>query len=188
AFGPLLAALLGAGAAVAGRRLAAARDGRSDAALGIQPGGAAGSGRLLHWVSAGLTSFARGFHDAPKITAVLLAVPALSAATGAAGVALAMAAGGWLLGRGVTRRVSTELAACRPEEGCGANLVTSALVLAASPLGLPVSTTHVSCGAVAGAGLVAERFDRRLFGGFVLAWLVTLPLGAGAAAAARLLV
>jgi hypothetical protein len=38
----------------------------------------------------------------------------------------------------------------------GANLITATLVLIASQLGLPVSSTHVSVGSIAGAGASAK--------------------------------
>ncbi len=136
------------------------------------------STRSMHLFAGGAVSFARGFNDAPKIAAFSLLVPAVGLRSGTALVAVAMGAGGWLAGRSLAQRVSTDVCGCTPAQGCGANWVSAALVIAHSPLGLPVSTTHVTLGAVAGAGTAGDRLDRKLFGSFLLAWAVTLPIAA----------
>jgi inorganic phosphate transporter, PiT family len=63
-------------------------------------------------------------------------------------------------------------------EGLSASAVASVLVLLASAFALPVSTTHVSTGAIVGAGLRGgvTGIDWRVLGGLILAWLVTLPV------------
>ena len=60
-----------------------------------------------------------------------------------------------------------------------ANLVTAALVIFASKFGIPVSTTHVSCGSLFGIGLVNGRAHPRMIVQIVLAWVTTLPMAAG---------
>ncbi|GIX34428.1 MAG: hypothetical protein KatS3mg126_0207 [Lysobacteraceae bacterium] len=64
------------------------------------------------------------------------------------------------------------------ESGIAANLVTASLVLVASKLGLPVSTTHVAVGAIGGVGADTGRLDRRALGTILLSWLLTLPAAA----------
>jgi PiT family inorganic phosphate transporter len=71
-------------------------------------------------------------------------------------------------------------------QAASANFVTAALVAVASPLGLPVSTTHVSCGALFGIGAVTGEARWRTIGGIFTAWVVTLPLAAALAAAVAL--
>ncbi|MGH8562461.1 MAG: inorganic phosphate transporter, partial [Nevskiales bacterium] len=56
--------------------------------------------------------------------------------------------------------------------------VTSGMVLAASPLGLPLSTTHVSCGALFGIGAVTGQARWTTIASILLAWVITLPLAA----------
>jgi len=56
------------------------------------------------------------------------------------------------------------------------------MVTAASRLGLPVSTTHVSVGALFGIGLVNRTARWRTVLTILLAWVTTLPLGAALAA------
>lgn len=132
----------------------------------------------LHYLSAGLVSFARGLNDTPKIVAVtLMAAPFLE--LGAFGlVGVAIAAGGLLGARRVALTMSQKITVMNPGQGLTANLITSGLVLAASPLGMPLSTTHVSCGALFGIGAVTGQARWKTIAGIVTAWLVTLPLGA----------
>ena len=55
-------------------------------------------------------------------------------------------------------------------------------VLAATRVGLPVSTTHVSCGSLFGLGTVTGQAEWRGIAKILLAWVVTLPVAAAAAA------
>jgi inorganic phosphate transporter, PiT family len=61
------------------------------------------------------------------------------------------------------------------------------LVIAASRWSLPVSTTHVSVGALFGIGVVNRTARLRTVLTILLAWITTLPLAAAMAAAAYLL-
>jgi PiT family inorganic phosphate transporter len=62
--------------------------------------------------------------------------------------------------------------------------VTASLVALAANKGLPLSTTQVATGAIAGtAGTSVSGLNRRTLGHFVMAWTVT-PLVAGVVAAA----
>ena len=63
-------------------------------------------------------------------------------------------------------------------QGFTANLVTSTVVMLASRLALPVSTTHVSCGALFGLGLVNRRAHWNVIRNVVLSWIITLPVAA----------
>ena len=56
--------------------------------------------------------------------------------------------------------------------GLSANIITAVLVLFASKLGLPVSTTHVAVGAIAGT------LNGHALRQVLLSWLATLPLAA----------
>ncbi|MFW6039172.1 MAG: inorganic phosphate transporter [bacterium] len=44
-------------------------------------------------------------------------------------------------------------------------------------LGVPVSTTHVSCGAILGISAVNGNRDWRTIGRILLTWITTLPMG-----------
>ena len=137
-----------------------------------------------HFASAGVLSFARGLNDTPKIVALMLVVKALDIHWGMLAVALAMAAGGLLNGRKVAHTMSRKIATMSDGQAFSANLVTGLLVIGASRLGLPVSTTHVSVGAISGVGLVNGSVDTGVLRNIVLSWLLTLPIAAAIAAAA----
>jgi PiT family inorganic phosphate transporter len=144
----------------------------------------------LHWLSAGLTSFARGLNDAPKILALgLTSAPLVGLGTGQliVVVGLAMGLGSFLAGRRVTETLAGKVTRISPDDGLAANLVTSALVGLASFMAAPVSTTHVSTGAIVGIGLHGHQVRWKLVRELLLAWLVTLPAGAALAAGAYLL-
>ncbi|OIO83081.1 MAG: hypothetical protein AUJ88_00340 [Gallionellaceae bacterium CG1_02_56_997] len=66
-------------------------------------------------------------------------------------------------------------------QGLTANLITAMLVLFASKLGVPVSTTHVSIGSIAGVGMRAQTLDWVALRQIMLSWLATLPLAAALA-------
>ena len=138
----------------------------------------------LHYLSAGAVGFARGLNDTPKMVALLLAGQALDPTLGLALVALVMALGGILNARRVAETMSRRITRMNAGQGFTANLVTAALVTVASRFGLPVSTTHVSCGALFGVGVVNGTAQVRMILTILLAWVTTLPLAALLAAAA----
>ncbi len=136
----------------------------------------------LHWLSGAAISFARGLNDTPKIAAVLLLLFAGAAKMDYAMVALAMALGGALGAARVANTMSKQITPMATPEAVGANLVSAILVMLASRLALPVSTTHVTSGGIFGIGLLrrAEANWRRV-GDILFSWVGTLPLGAALA-------
>jgi len=141
----------------------------------------------LHWLTAAAISFARGLNDTPKIAAVLL----VGAAGGVRGtfalVAAAMAVGGIVWSARVARTMSREITPMAGEEAVSANLVAATLIILASFLALPVSTTHVTSGGIFGIGLRRRgEADWKRVREILLAWLATLPLGAALASGAYL--
>lgn len=144
--------------------------------IGVQAGTLADAS---HAASAGAVSAARGLNDAPKIAAMLLAVQtAGGGGTGFVVVAAAMALGGLLHSRRIAETLSLRITKLDHREGLAANLATATLVLLASFAGLPVSTTHVSVGALLGIGLSNGRADWSVFRGIALSWVLTLPSAA----------
>ena len=133
-------------------------------------------GDRAHVASAALICFARGVNDTPKLAALLLAGQALDATAAALAIAIAMAAGGLLHARRVAVTMSRRLTRMDHGQGLAANLITAALVLFASKLGLPVSTTHVSVGSIAGIGAGAGTVDWATMRNIALSWIATLPL------------
>lgn len=145
----------------------------------------------LHWLSAGLTSLARGLNDAPKVLGLgLLGAAALGLDPAALGilVALAMGGGSYVAGRRVTRTLAEGVTRIAPDDGLAGNLVTATLVGFASLVAAPVSTTHVSSGAIVGIGLHRSDVRWKLVRELLLAWLVTVPVAAVLAGAAYALI
>ena len=131
-----------------------------------------------HFASSGVVSFARGLNDTPKMAALLLVVQAFDIRWGLVIVAVAIAIGGVLNARRVAETMSHKITAMNHGQGFSANLATGILVILASAFGLPVSTTHVSCGALFGIGLTTRQADSRVISGILLSWLLTLPCAA----------
>ena len=143
----------------------------------------------LHWISSGAASFFRGVNDAPKVLAIGAAAGTVVGLTGIglyALVAGAMGFGSLVAGIRVTRTLAERVTPIEPENGLAANVVTALLVAVASRFALPVSTTHVSSGAIVGVGVSRGRGDLRwkTVGEMLLAWVVTLPASAVLAALA----
>lgn len=140
-----------------------------------------------HFLSAGALSFARGLNDAPKIAALLLLWPGMDLGGAAFLVGAAMAAGGLLQAGRIADTMGHRVADMNAGQGFTTNMVSALLVIGASRLGLPVSTTHVTCGALFGIGLANGTARRDTVRKILLAWLATLPAAALLAAGALLL-
>ena len=135
----------------------------------------------VHYLSAGAVCFARAVNDTPKIAALLLAVGAAHSLPSSTGVlllvAIAMASGGWVQSRKVAETMSKRITELNPGQGLTANLVTAGLVLGASRLGVPVSTTHVSCGSIFGIGLATGSGNGAVIFQVLTTWVTTVPVG-----------
>ena len=140
-----------------------------------------------HWLTSGAASFARGLNDTPKIWAIGafgLVPGTLHPNQLLVLIAFAMAAGGAVAAVRVARRLGENVARMNHREGFAANLTTAFLVGLGANLGLPMSTTHVSTGAIAGvAGRQVRRLHLATLRDFVMAWTVT-PAIAGLVALA----
>jgi PiT family inorganic phosphate transporter len=132
----------------------------------------------VHIASAASVCFARSVNDTPKLAALLIGAQALGGAGPAALTAIAMVGGGLLFSRRVAETMSLRLNRLDSSQGLLANLVTSALVLSASAFALPVSTTHVAVGAIAGAGAHAKTLDWSAVRHVLMSWVATLPVAA----------
>lgn len=95
---------------------------------------------------------------------------------------IALIAGLWFIGRFVIQTVGSGLTQMHPSSGFAAELSAAAVVMAASLLGLPVSSTHILIGAVLGVGIVNKAANWNLMKPIALAWVITLPTAAGIAA------
>ncbi|MBA3829347.1 MAG: inorganic phosphate transporter [Taibaiella sp.] len=131
---------------------------------------------FLHYISAGLVSFARGLNDTPKLVSLLLICNFFNLPTNIWILAFVMAIGGWLNSKKVANTMSKKISSLNHGQGFSANLVTSCLVIAASKFGLPVSTTHVSVGSIYGIGIVNKTANKKEISKIGLSWLMTLPI------------
>jgi len=84
--------------------------------------------------------------------------------------------------RRVAETMSHKITEISHGQGLSANITTAFLVIFASKLGMPVSTTHVSVGALFGIGLVNQKANTRMMASILLSWLLTLPCAALCAA------
>ena len=104
-----------------------------------------------------------------------------------AGVALIV--GLWFIGRFVIKTVGSGLTEMHPASGFAAELSAAGIVMLASVMGLPVSSTHILIGAVLGIGIVNKAANWKLMKPIALAWVITVPvaaiLGAGGVLALR---
>jgi PiT family inorganic phosphate transporter len=144
--------------------------------------------RHLQIASASLLSCAHGSNDAQKsmgiITAVLVAsgieksfrVPDWVILACAVSMGLGTLSGGWR----VVHTMGTRLTRLKPRSGFCAETGAAISILLATRLGLPVSTTHVVTGAIAGVGSIqrirAVRWS--VATDIVIAWILTIPAAA----------
>jgi inorganic phosphate transporter, PiT family len=156
----------------------------------LRPGPVNRGYRLGQLVSGAMFSLAHGTNDAQKtmgiITLALIAhgkmpadnfhVPTWVVVSSGSAIALGTYVGGWR----IIRTVGTRIIKMDPAQGFSAQASGAAVVLTASHLGFPLSTTHVISGGVMGAGaakrLSAVRWG--VAGNIAIAWVLTLPAAA----------
>ena len=136
----------------------------------------------LHFLSAGVVGFARGLNDTPKIAALFLTGSVVSVQFAIVATAVFMMLGGLLHAKKIAETMSHRVTKMDPDHGFVGNLVTGFIVISASKLALPVSTTHVSCGALFGIGAATGMGFWKTIGTIVLAWITTLPIAAASGA------
>ena len=132
---------------------------------------------VLHFASAAAASFARGLNDTPKMVAILLLAPNANMSAAFLFVAIFMLLGGVLDAKNVAETLGRRITELSPGEGFAASFITSLLVSTASFHSLPVSTTHVSVGALVGIGASNGKVRWRMVGEILLAWITTVPCG-----------
>jgi len=132
----------------------------------------------LHYLSSGIVGFARGLNDTPKIAAIMLTGSAISQTFAIVAVTVFMAAGALISARKVAETMSHGITEMDHGQGLSANLVTGFVVIFASKLGMPVSTTHVSSGALFGIGTITGKANWPVIGKILAAWIITLPVAA----------
>ncbi|TMM10339.1 MAG: inorganic phosphate transporter [Actinobacteria bacterium] len=161
----------------------------------LRPGSVTSGFRAGQLVSGGMLALAHGTNDAQKTMGVMVLalvahgdisashihVPHWVVISAASAIALGTYAGGWR----IIKTMGSRIIKMDSAQGFAAQGSGAAVILAASHVGFPLSTTHVISGGVMGAGaakrLSAVRWG--VAGNIVLAWIVTLPaagaIGAG---------
>lgn len=150
------------------------------------------------WAGSAALAFSHGANDAQKavgvIAALLLATgetdsvsaPLWATAGSAAALTIGTALGGWKIVRTIGQRIYR----IRPLDGLSSQTSSSTVILAASFLGAPVSTTHVVASSIVGIGVGRRRW-RHIRWVIVkemgIAWVTTIPATAILAAAALVL-
>jgi PiT family inorganic phosphate transporter len=145
--------------------------------------------RLGQIISGSLFSLSHGTNDAQKTMGILaLALvasghldsgadpPTWVVVSAATAIALGTYVGGWR----IIRTMGSRIIKMDPAQGFAAQGVGAAVILSASHVGFPLSTTHVVSGAIMGAG-AAKRISAvrwGVAGNIVGAWLLTFPAAA----------
>lgn len=146
----------------------------------------------LQIVSAAFMAFSHGSNDAQKsmgiITAALLAggvlksfdVPIAVIIACAISMALGTSIGGWR----IIKTIGSRIIKLEPIDGFAAETASTLVILGASALKVPVSTTHIISSAIMGVGstrrLSAVRW--KVARDIVNAWILTAPISAVIAA------
>jgi inorganic phosphate transporter, PiT family len=155
--------------------------------------------RRLQVVSAAFMAFSHGSNDAQKtmgiITLALIAggvlpadstIPLWVIVLAATAMSFGTAAGGWR----IIKTMGQKVVKLDPVHGFAAETTAATIILTASHFGMPVSTTHVIASAIIGVGssdrLSAVRWG--VAGNIVIAWILTIPASALAAAVAYVVI
>ena len=152
--------------------------------------------RALQLASAGFMAFAHGSNDAQKSMGIItmglvayaaaqgrhaeLVVPAWVIVACATAMALGTASGGWRIMKTMGHRIIK----LRPINGFAAETAASVVILVATWLKAPVSTTHVISSSIMGVG-ASKRVSAVRWGvaqNMLVAWVLTIPISAGVSA------
>jgi PiT family inorganic phosphate transporter len=138
------------------------------------------------WVGSAALAFSHGANDAQKavgvIAALLLATgytdsltaPTWSTVGSAAALTLGTALGGWR----IVKTIGSRIYRIRPLDGLSSQTSSAGVILGASFLGAPVSTTHVVASSDVGGGAGRRRWRHvrwQVVKEIGLAWLTTMP-------------
>jgi PiT family inorganic phosphate transporter len=141
-------------------------------------------------VSAAFMAFSHGSNDAQKsmgvITLALASygaiqtfhIPLWVILSCAVSMAVGTAMGGWR----IIKTVGTDFVKLTPVHGFCAETSSAGVILTASAMGIPISTTHVITSAILGVGLSQghRRVNWMVGARIVWAWILTIPASAAA--------
>ena len=146
--------------------------------------------RKLQVFSAAFMAFSHGSNDAQKSMGVIslalvsygampvFHIPVWVIFACATAMALGTAMGGWR----IIKTVGSDFVELQPVHGFCAETSSSAVILTATAMGIPISTTHVITSAILGVGLSQGRKKVNWKVGIriVWAWILTIPASAAA--------
>ncbi|MCR2804529.1 inorganic phosphate transporter [Paenibacillus soyae] len=139
-------------------------------------------------ITAMFQSFSHGTNDAQKAMGIIVFalvaagvqdttdVPLWVKISAATAMALGTSVGGWK----IIKTMGTKIFKIEPINGFAADLGSAAVILSATMIHLPVSTTHVITSSILGVGS-AKRFSAvkwGVAGRIVIAWVITIPITA----------
>lgn len=156
---------------------------------------------FLQIATAASVAFAHGANDVANAVGPLAAiyvvlqggaagaaqtVPLWIFVLGGAGIVVGLAT----YGSRVMATIGKKITEVTPSRGFSAELSAAIVILFASHLGIPVSTTHTLVGCVIGVGLARgiPALDLKVIGKIMLSWAVTLPIVAVTAAVLYLVI
>ena len=146
------------------------------------------------WATSALLAFGHGSNDAQKSVGVIAAVlvadgrashlgsPPWAAVACAAALTAGTVLGGWRIVATIGRRIVR----LHPLDGVAGQGASSAVIIAASAVGAPISTTQVVASSVVGVGGGRARWRHvhwAVVRSIAVGWIVTLPITAALAAA-----
>jgi PiT family inorganic phosphate transporter len=153
------------------------------------PGTVSRSFRGGQIISGSLLSLSHGTNDAQKTMGIIFLalvangnlpssadIPTWVVVSSATAIALGTYVGGWR----IIRTMGSRIIKMDPAQGFAAQSAGAAVILSASHVGFPLSTTHVISGAIMGAG-AAKRISAvrwGVAGNIAVAWVLTLPAAA----------
>jgi inorganic phosphate transporter, PiT family len=155
----------------------------------LHPGPVTRGFRLGQIISGSLFSLSHGTNDAQKTMGIIFLalvangnlsesadVPTWVVLSAATAIALGTYVGGWR----IIRTMGSRIIKMDPAQGFAAQGAGAAVILSASHVGFPLSTTHVISGAIMGAGAAKRVSAVRwgVAGNIVGAWVLTLPAAA----------
>ncbi|ABI82185.1 inorganic phosphate transporter [Francisella tularensis] len=139
--------------------------------------------REMQVLSTSLLSFSHGSNDAQKtmsiITLALLSAGLVKTTQVPDWVIIlcgvAMGLGTLSGGKKIIKTLSAKLSKLEPVNAVSAELSSGILVLGASHIGLPVSTTQVASGSIMGAGYADAGVNWKVVKKMAMAWILTIP-------------
>ena len=148
------------------------------------------------WFGAAALAFSHGSNDAQKAVGLVAALLVASGKTqslssaplwatvgSAAALTLGTGLGGWRIVKTIGRRIYR----IRALDGFSSQASSSVVILGASFLGAPISTSHVVASSIVGIGVGRRRWHHvrwKIVRDIGIAWLTTIPAAAAIGAAA----